>query len=75
MLKMENKDYLALMKRDYPEELEPGRMVDTTRQDCAYMVEHPEMWEREAKWFREMYREDPEQAILKYVYELLESFA
>ena len=72
--KME-RDYKALMERDYPEELEPNGFLEQTREHCQYLDKHPEEWKREPKWFREAYKENPEAAILKMTYEFLESFA
>ena len=68
-------NYLELLKRDYPEELESNGLVTLLRNRCAYLDRHPEQWEREPKWFREAYRKDPEAAILEYSYEHLRSFA
>lgn len=69
------KNYRELLERDYPEELRPGGFVERKREDCRYLDKHPEEWKREPKWFREAYRENPEEAILKMCYEFLESFA
>ena len=69
------RDYKALMERDYPEELEPNGFLEQLREDCKYMDKHPERWKEEPKWFREAYKENPEAALLKRTYEFLESFA
>ena len=69
------KDYRKLMEQDYPEELEPGGFLELMTEHCKYLDKHPEQWDREPKWFREAYRINPEQAILKMTYETLDSFA
>lgn len=68
-------DYLALLKRDYPEELETGGFVEWARNRFSYLDKHPEKWKQEATWVREAWRRDPEAAVLKYSYEFLRSFA
>ena len=70
-----NPGYLALLKRDYPEELETKGFVEWTRNRFQYLDEHPEEWKREAAWVREAWQQNPEAAVLKYSYEFLQSFA
>lgn len=72
---MEKAKYLELMKRDYPEDLQPGGFVEQTRNRFLYLDKHPEEWKREAAWVRKAWQEDPEAAVLKYSYEFLLSFA
>lgn len=75
-MQMQNSsDYLALLKRDYPEELEPNGFVEQTRNRFQYLDKHPEDWKREAEWVREAWKQNPEAAVLKYSYEFLRSFA
>ena len=68
-------DYLHLMQRDYPEELKPGGFVEATKARFQYLDRHPNEWSREAEWVREAWRKNPEEAVLKYSYEFLRSFA
>lgn len=71
----EQTNYKELMERDYPEEMKPGGFLDQQTEHCKYLDKHPEQWNREPKWFREAYKENPEEAILRMTYEFLESFA
>ena len=72
---MQNQDYLALLKRDYPEELEPNGFVQGTRERFRYLDKHPEQWKEMASWIRPAWNKDPEATVLKYSYEFLRSFA
>ena len=71
----DNRNFLELLKQDYPEELEPNGFVEQTRNRFLYLDQHPEEWKREAKWVREAWMQNPEKAVLKYSYEFLQSFA
>ena len=67
-------DYLELLKRDYPEELQPGGMLESTLETFKYNEAHPEEWKQEATWVREAYKQNPQQAAAQYVWKLLRSF-
>ena len=71
----EKEKYLELMRQEYPEELEPGGLVEHTRNRFLYLDQHPEKWSREAVWVQNAWKQDQETAVLKYIYEFLLSFA
>lgn len=68
-------EYRELLEKDYPEELGPNGFVERLRESCLYMEQHPQKWAEYPEWFRNLYREDKERAILAYSWTFLESFA
>lgn len=75
MEEQDKTNYLELLKQEYPEELEPNGFVARTRERFRYLDQHPEKWTQEAAWVQEAWKQNPEEAVLRYSYEFLRSFA